>query len=159
MDHLRKIGAGWYWGSASQQGKRSFDVVFKECLCERIQRDGSPLYVPHFPKKLAVEKNSSNAIAWVASPGVKVSNDLEVLTVVHMCLTFIKKLPVVSNPVPLLGLPVGLWKFHFLLNEIKTLSSLLQVEFKHILHSANGVADSLAKKRVDCLVPLLDLFM
>ena len=38
----------------------------------------------------------------------------------------------------------SLWRFYFYLNEIKFLSSELEVEFRHILHSANEEADVLA---------------
>lgn len=48
-----------------------------------------------------------------------------------------------------------LWKFHYLLNEIRSLSSLMQVNFKHIKHSANNLADSLAKKGTERDIPLL----
>lgn len=53
---------------------------------------------------------------------------------------------------------IGYWvskggpkKFNFFLDEIKTLSSLTQVEFNNILRSANAMANALAKQRVDCV--------
>lgn len=52
----------------------------------------------------------------------------------------------------------GPWKFHFILNEIK-LSSLIEVKFTHILHSANATADTLAKQGEDHISPLLFFFI
>lgn len=43
-----------------------------------------------------------------------------------------------------------------LFKETKVLSSLIQVEFKHIGQMANGLADSFAKKGVDRMI---DLFL
>ena len=40
----------------------------------------------------------------------------------------------------------GPWKFGFFLNEIKALSSLIQVELNHILRSTNAMADSWPNK-------------
>lgn len=39
------------------------------------------------------------------------------------------------------------WKFHSFFNEIKVLSSSMLVEFKHIVCSANGMANSLLIKK------------
>ena len=41
------------------------------------------------------------------------------------------------------------WKFHFLFNEIRALSSSINVVFRHELRSANHVADALAKQGID----------
>lgn len=41
---------------------------------------------------------------------------------------------------------MGPWKFYFLLNKIKFLSSELEVEFRHILRLANGEADMRGKR-------------
>lgn len=41
------------------------------------------------------------------------------------------------------------WTFQFHLNEIKSLSSLIQVEFQHVGRPANAFADYLAKQVVD----------
>lgn len=41
------------------------------------------------------------------------------------------------------------WKFHFLLVEIKSLSSLVQVTFKHEKRGINLMADSVANQEVD----------
>lgn len=43
------------------------------------------------------------------------------------------------------------WRFHFYLNEIKMLSSSIEVEFGHVGQMANGIrmADSSAKQGVD----------
>lgn len=49
----------------------------------------------------------------------------------------------------------GPWKLHFILNEIKALSSLIQVEFIHILCSANVMANNLAKQGVDPISPFV----
>lgn len=38
------------------------------------------------------------------------------------------------------------WKLQFYFNEIKTLASCLCVEIHHMVRSANGLADSLAKQ-------------
>lgn len=49
------------------------------------------------------------------------------------------------------------WKFHFVLNEIKALSSSNVVSFSHVVREANFTADSLAKLGVErivlCLLP------
>lgn len=45
------------------------------------------------------------------------------------------------------------WKFLFYLNEMKALSSLMQVPFVNVGQSANGMANSLAKLGVERLVP------
>lgn len=45
--------------------------------------------------------------------------------------------------------------FHFILNQIKFLSSSIQVEFSHIFRSANAMADVLAKQGVDRLSPFI----
>lgn len=45
----------------------------------------------------------------------------------------------------------GPWKLHFIPIEIKTLCSLIQVEFSHVLRSSNSMV--LAKQGVDCLSP------
>lgn len=49
----------------------------------------------------------------------------------------------------------GLWKYHFVLNEIKTLSSWIDVQFVHVLPLPNAIADVLAKQGVDCLSPFV----
>ena len=41
------------------------------------------------------------------------------------------------------------WKSQFYLNEIRALSSSIQVSFIHVGRAANGFADSLAKQGVD----------
>lgn len=41
------------------------------------------------------------------------------------------------------------WKFHYLLNKIRSLSSSIKAEFKHINRLVNILADSLAKQGVD----------
>ena len=40
------------------------------------------------------------------------------------------------------------WRFQFYLNEIRALSSLIQVSFQHVGRSTNGFVDSLAKQGV-----------
>lgn len=47
------------------------------------------------------------------------------------------------------------WRLQFYFNEIKTLSSLVIVEFHHVGQSANSFADSLAKQGVDTAIPLV----
>lgn len=47
-------------------------------------------------------------------------------------------------------------RFHFLLNEIKFLSSSISLKFKHICQEANGLANSLAKQGVDKSFPSVD---
>lgn len=42
----------------------------------------------------------------------------------------------------------GVWKLHTVLSKGKELSSSIQVEFKHEVRSANGMADNLAKQGV-----------
>lgn len=51
----------------------------------------------------------------------------------------------------------GPWKYHFILNEIKTVF-LIEVKFTHILHSANAMADTLAKQGEDRISPFVVLF-
>ena len=88
--------------------------------------------------------------------GVKDSNEAEILAI-HEALKLYK----VSFNHPLIvesdslnaiswvtNLAKGPWRFYFYLNEIKSLSSQLEVEFRHILHSANEEADVLAKRGV-----------
>ena len=41
------------------------------------------------------------------------------------------------------------WKFFYILNEIRVLSSSLRVVFKHVVWSANTTVDLLAKQGVD----------
>lgn len=45
------------------------------------------------------------------------------------------------------------WNLHFCFNEIKALASQLQVLFCHLIRSANGLGDSLAKQVVNRVVP------
>lgn len=42
----------------------------------------------------------------------------------------------------------GLWRFYFYINKIKFLSSELEVEFRHILRSANEELDVLAERGI-----------
>lgn len=48
-----------------------------------------------------------------------------------------------------------LWKFHYFLNEIRSLSSLFQLAFKHINRSAHVLAESLAEQGADRDVPFV----
>lgn len=41
----------------------------------------------------------------------------------------------------------GPWRFHFIVNESKFLSSMIQVEFSDVLRSVNALADSPVKAR------------
>lgn len=43
----------------------------------------------------------------------------------------------------------GPWKLQYILNEIRSLASSLQIRFNHVLSFANDMADSLAKQRID----------
>lgn len=45
------------------------------------------------------------------------------------------------------------WIFQFLFNDIKVLSSTLQVHFTHVISSANSMEGTLAKQRVDRVSP------
>lgn len=49
----------------------------------------------------------------------------------------------------------GPWKFQFILNEIKSLVYLIQVDFSHILHSGNAMTDAFAKQGVDHPTPVV----
>lgn len=49
------------------------------------------------------------------------------------------------------------WRFHFHFNEIKSLVSRIQVEFKYVERSANALADSMPKLGVDRSSPLFVL--
>lgn len=48
-----------------------------------------------------------------------------------------------------------LGSFHYILNEIRALSSLIWMELEHVIYLANDLADSLAKQGVDGDVCLL----
>lgn len=71
--------------------------------------------------------------------------------------------------VPFFGCGAMLWNwrlvpfawvgFHFILNEIKSLSPSIQLEFIHILRSADAMADALAKQGVDRISPFVVLHM
>lgn len=52
---------------------------------------------------------------------------------------------------------MGLWKFHFILNEITLLLSSMHVEFLHILRSKNTMANALVKEMIDCLSAIIFL--
>ncbi|XXG58395.1 hypothetical protein AAC387_Pa04g0713 [Persea americana] len=60
-----------------------------------------------------------------------------------------------SNAVSWISSNEGLWRFHFLFAEIKSLSSQGYVEFKHVRSSANAMTDSLTKQVVDRVIPLI----
>lgn len=51
------------------------------------------------------------------------------------------------------------WKFHFCFNEIKFLVSCIQVVFRHVIRSSNGVVDVLAKQGIDRSVSLGGAFV
>ena len=51
------------------------------------------------------------------------------------------------------------WKFQFHFNEIKELSSSLNVEFHHEVRSANSMTDFFAKKEVDRLSPWVGMVL
>ena len=46
-------------------------------------------------------------------------------------------------------------RFQFYINEIKSLSSLIQVEFQHVGRLANAFAESLAKQGVEKSSPFV----
>lgn len=50
------------------------------------------------------------------------------------------------------------WRFHSLLKEIKSLAPVIQVVFKHVRRSANGLVDILVKRGMDRLFPLFPFF-
>lgn len=53
------------------------------------------------------------------------------------------------------GLNEGPWKFYFHLDEVKALSSSLQVVFKHVGRTAKSMVDLLAKQGMDRQNPFL----
>lgn len=50
------------------------------------------------------------------------------------------------------------WRFHSLLEEIKSLAPVIQVVYKHVRRSDNGLADILVKRGMDRLFPLFPFF-
>lgn len=51
------------------------------------------------------------------------------------------------------------WKFQFYFNEIRELSSSINVNFCHEVRSANFMADALAKQGVKRVIPWLGVIM
>ena len=53
---------------------------------------------------------------------------------------------------------IALWRFHSLLEEIKSLAPVIQVVYKHVRRSDNGLADILVKRGMDRPFPLFPFF-
>lgn len=93
---------------------------------------------------------------------IKESNEAKVLTILEAlhsyALWFYWRLIVESNSfnaISWMNTPANRpWKFFNYFQEIKLLSSSIQISFQHMSRSANGMADCFAKQEVDMSVPL-----
>lgn len=97
------------------------------------------------------------------SMGCMESNEAEVVAILEALRRFFPSFhskPVVesysSNAISWVSFKVSPpWRLQFYFNEIKTLSTLVIVEFHHVGRSANSFAYSLAKQGVDTAIPLV----
>ena len=100
-----------------------------------------------------------------ALPAIKESDECEVLAIPKLFVCFpnpfktgqqLRVIPLTAS----LGSSSnqGPQWFHFFFLEIKSLSSQGLVQFKHVWRSANAMVDSLAKKGVDWVVPLVGYY-
>lgn len=93
---------------------------------------------------------------------LKESNEAKVMAILEAFRLFISSFQAgliiesdSSNSIGWISSYEGHWKFHFLLSDIKFMSSQGLVEFKHVGRLANVMVDSLGKQGVDKVVPLI----